>query len=145
MTDPAADIVIAEDDGGLAAAIEAALLSALRTSLPQATNSAFVLTAKDAGGDLVGGLTASTAYGWLLIKTLWVAKEHRGRGLGGDLVGAAETRGRQTGCHGAWLDTSSPAAARFYARQGYETFGELANRPGQQPESHRRRFMRKTL
>lgn len=48
--------------------IEAQLLQSLRSALPQGENSAFVLSARNPEGVLVGGLVASTSYGWLLTK-----------------------------------------------------------------------------
>ena len=138
-------ITVAEDDTSIAGHIDGELTRALRGALPQAENASFVLSARDAQGTLVGGVTASTSYGWLLVKMLWVAETHRGRGLGHDLMERAEERARQAGCHAAWLDTSSPEAMRFYSGLGYAPFGELANTAGQHPETHRRWFMKKML
>jgi GNAT superfamily N-acetyltransferase len=141
-------ITITEDSGELASQIEAALLRDLRAHLPQSLNTGFTLVARAgeaAHAELVGGLSASTAYGWLLIKTLWVSEAQRQRGIGAQLMHAAEAKGRALGCHAAWLDTSNPQAHAFYLKLGYSVFGELANDPGQQPETHRRWFMRKDL
>lgn len=140
-----ATITIAEDDPKLAGTIEAELLRSLRATLPQSDNQGFLLSARSEDGNLAGGLTASTSYGWLLIKTVWVAEAQRGRGLGSALMDKAEMKARDLGCHGAWLDTSSPDAMRFYEWLGYETFGQLSNAPGQTPETHRRWFMKKAL
>lgn len=145
MAPPDATVTIAEDDPKLAGTIEAELLRALRATLPQSDNDGFVLSARSEDGELVGGLTASTSYGWLLVKTLWVAETQRGKGLGRALMDKAETKARDLDCHGAWLDTSSPDARRFYERLGYETFGQLSNATGQTPETHRRWFMKKAL
>ncbi|WP_299615756.1 GNAT family N-acetyltransferase [Pelagibius sp.] len=129
----------------VAETVETELLKALHAAQPQAENASFVLAARDPQGALVGGLTGTTSYGWLLVKTLWVDETQRGQGLGRALMDRAEERARQARCHGAWLDTSNPDAMAFYARLGYELFGELANTNGQQPTGHRRWFMRKTL
>ena len=138
-------ITIAEDDVSISQRIHAELTTALRGALPQAGNTSFALSARDAEGTLVGGLTAATSYGWMLVKTIWVDEAFRGQGLGRDLMERAEQKARKIGCHGAWLDTSSPEAMRFYAGLGYASFGELANAAGQHPESHRRWFMKKRL
>jgi GNAT superfamily N-acetyltransferase len=90
-------------------------------------------------------LVGSTSYGWLLVKMLWVAEELRGQGFGARLMTQAEIIARSRGCHGAWLDTSSARAERFYTRLGYEPFGILINGPGQQPQGHRRAFLAKRL
>ncbi len=132
-------------DAADAELIENALLETLRSELPQATNASFVLTLKDSVGAIVGGLTASTSYGWLLIKVLWVAEEHRGSGLGRQLVEAAERKAGDYDCHSAWLDTSHPGAMRFYLTLGFEVFGELSNAEGKFPEGHSRWFLKKSL
>jgi len=145
MARPDATVTIAEDDPKLAGTIEAELLRSLRATLPQSDNQGFLLSARSEDGDLAGGLTASTSYGWLLVKTVWVAESQRRNGLGRMLMDEAEKKARDLGCHGAWLDTSSPDAMRFYQRLGYETFGRLSNATGQAPETHRRWFMKKAL
>ncbi len=136
---------IEDGDAQTAQQIEAALLASLRQNLPQATNSSMVLCLRDAQGALIAGLTASTSYGWLAVKTLWVSDAHRQQGLGQRLMNEAEARARRLGCHGAWLDTSSPQAQAFYARLGYTAFGLLANEAGHVTPSHRRWFMSKTF
>ena len=139
------DIRIEDADPTVAERIESELLASLQDSLVQAENASFVLAARSRQNALVGGLTASTSYGWLLIKVLWVDDAQRRQGVGRLLVEEAEARGRNLGCHSAWLDTSNPQAKTFYETLGYEVFGELANDAGQFPESHRRWFLKKTL
>lgn len=136
-------IVHSDDDPGLSRLIETELLKSLRTGAPQAVNAGFVLAARDAGDILQGGLTASTSYGWLLIKTLWVRAECRSQGVGRSLMREAEARGRAMGCHGAWLDTSSADAKRFYEKLGYEPFGVLTNEGDRKPQPHSRWFMKR--
>lgn len=137
-----------ETDAGSAAVsdfVETELLHALAASNVQSQNARIVLSIRDDANAIVAGVTASTAYGWLLIKTLWVRGDQRGNGLGRRLMLAVETRGKELGCHGLWLDTSSRDAKAFYEAQGFETFGELSNMPDQFPGDHRRWFMRRTL
>lgn len=145
MTRPTVDIVNSDNDPDTANTVEIELLRSLHEALPQAKNTSFVLSTKSTDGDLVGGLTASTSYGWLLIKTLWVSAAYRHKGLGRALMNAAESKAQSIGCHSAWLDTSTPDAVRFYRKLGFETFGELTNSTGQHPETHRRWFMKKPL
>lgn len=128
-----------------ASVIEANLLASLREERVQAINRSFVFTAEDDAGTLQGGLTASTSYGWLLIKTLWVDTGARGQGLGTLLIRRAEAQGRGLACHSAWLDTSSPDARIFYERLSYRVFGELSNSAERAPSTHHRWFMKKTL
>ena len=101
-------------------------------------NDGFVLAAKDEAGATIGGLIASTSYGWALIKVLWVSKDARQQGLGRSLMARGEQKAKELGCHAAWLDTSNPKAMKFYLKLGYEVFGELANSKEQFPPEHQR-------
>ena len=103
----------------------------------------FSIVARNAEGEILGGLIGGTSYGWLLVKMLWVADEARGQGLGTRIMALAEDVVRGRGCHGAWLDTSSRRARRFYEKLGYEAFGILENRDGERPEGHARFFLSK--
>ena len=133
------------DEDRVAADIESHLLAALAETNVQGRNEHFVLTAKSVQGDMVAGLTATTSYGWLLIKTLWVEDSQRGTGLGRRLVTAAEQKGMELGCANAWLDTSNPEAHGFYLKLGYSDFGVLENDETTLPPEHRRWFMKKRL
>jgi GNAT superfamily N-acetyltransferase len=96
---------------------------------------------RDDDGRLVGGLSGDTVWGWLQVKLLWVAAEHRGKGHGAKLLAAAEEEARRRGCHHALLDTFDFQARSLYERVGYEVFGTLDDFPS----GHRRFFMRKAL
>lgn len=139
-------ITTEEDPSGiLAVEVECKLLEALRQNVPSRDGNPLTLIAWDLQADMIGGLVGSTSYGWLLVKMLWVAEGLRGQGLGARLMAEAEIIARSRGCHGAWLDTSSARAERFYIRLGYEPFGTLTNGPGEQPQGHRRAFLAKRL
>ena len=138
-------VKILDAPSDLAVMVEAQLLHALRSDLPQGHNESFVLSAEDPQGVVIGGLVASTSYGWLLTKCLWVAEARRGQGFGLSLMAGAEEKAREIGCHGAWLDTSSPKAMNFYSKLGYTSFGQLTNSDAQYPPFHRRWFMSKLL
>jgi len=125
--------------------LEQALLQSLRDDLEQVENQSFALVVKSSAGELLGGITASSSYNWLLIKLLWVRESSRGQGLGKQLLEDAETHGIAIGCHGAWLDTSNPQARQFYVKQGYGEFGRLENASTQLPPSHRRWFLKKAF
>jgi GNAT superfamily N-acetyltransferase len=92
------------------------------------------------GENIVAGLAGGTYCGWLFIRYLWVSDALRGMGLGRDLMGAAEGRALERGCHSAWVDTFSFQAPGFYRKLGYDVFGEL-----DYPPSHRRFFLKKRL
>lgn len=129
----------------VAEAIERSLLVALAAENEQAINTSIVLEATNAWGDLLSGLTASTSYGWLLVKTLWVSEDSRNTGLGRRLLASAETEARRYNCHHVWLETSSPSARAFYQRCGFQEFGRLENGPDQSPPDHCRWFLKKAL
>jgi GNAT superfamily N-acetyltransferase len=134
-----------DPDGAFANEVEGKLLHALRQNVPPSDGKPLTLIARDLQGIMIGGLIGATSYGWLLVKMLWVAEELRGHGFGARLMAEAETIARSRGCHGAWLDTSSAKAERFYIRLGYAPFGVLTNGPGEQPQGHRRAFLAKRL
>lgn len=125
--------------------IEEKLLSALAKVNAQTNNASIVLTANNDDGELLGGITGATSYGWLLIKMLWVSEDKRRSGIGKQLVSSVENEGRALKCHSAWLDTSNAKARNFYLRLGYEDFGVLENGPNQVPSDHCRWFMKKAL
>lgn len=145
MNESAGQITISEDDPHIGSLIESELLAALRDDSPQAQNTNFALSARDAQSTLIGGLTATTSYGWLLIKTLWIKNTHRRQGVGASLVEFAQDKARRIDCHSAWLDTSSADAMQFYRRLGYSVFAELANGSDRFPPGHRRWFMKMSL
>jgi GNAT superfamily N-acetyltransferase len=78
---------------------------------------------------IVGGISGYTAWGWLYVQWLWVDAPQRGRGMAARMLEAAEAEAIARGCHGAFIDTFNPVAARAYERQGYSRFGELADFP----------------
>lgn len=94
-----------------------------------------------AGGKLVGGISGYTAWGWLYVQWLWLDEAHRGQGLAGKMLAAAETEAKARGCHGSYIDTFSPLALRVYQRAGYRPFGALPDFP----KGRTRTFLQKTL
>lgn len=138
-------IATTDDVGSVGPAIEAALLGELLPRYAETNYGRFAVVARDGAQETAAGLIASTSYGWLLIGALWVRPHLRRAGLGAAMMAAAEAEGRARACHGAWLDTSSDDARRFYERLGYSVFGSLRNGPGRPPEAHARWFLRKDL
>jgi GNAT superfamily N-acetyltransferase len=94
------------------------------------------LALRDAADALQGGLYGATMWGWLMIDGLWVAAELRGRGLGTQLLNAAEAIARTRGCRGVWLGTFDFQARAFYERRGYRVFAELPDFPAQHRHLH---------
>jgi GNAT superfamily N-acetyltransferase len=68
------------------------------------------------GETIVAGLAGETYFGWLFIKYLWVSGALRGRGIGRELVRAAEGRAIERGCHSAWVDTLQLPGARLLSQ-----------------------------
>lgn len=125
--------------------LEAKLLESIRSETEQSVNTSFELVERDNLGNIIGGLVASVSYSWLLIKIVWVDKEHRNKGIGAKLLVQAETQAVTLGSHSAWLDTSNPNALKFYTKMGYLPFAELKNTLKQIPANHQRWFMKKAL
>lgn len=96
---------------------------------------------RDPAGEIVGGISGYTAWGWLYVQWLWVAESLRGQSLAGRMLAAAEVEARARGCRGAYIDTFSPVALKVYQRGGYEPFGALADFP----PGRTRTFLQKAL
>jgi GNAT superfamily N-acetyltransferase len=92
-------------------------------------------------GQILGGLSGSTAWGWLHISLFWISEALRGKGYGKTLMEMAEQEALKRGCKKAHLDTFSFQALPFYQQIGYEIFGELAN----YPEGAKRFYLHKNL
>jgi GNAT superfamily N-acetyltransferase len=85
--------------------------------------------ARDEEGRVVAGISAYTAWGWLYVQWLWVDEKLRGQHMAGRMLEAAEIEAVSRGCHGAYIDTFNPKALKVYQRQGYQSFGKLADFP----------------
>jgi len=84
---------------------------------------------RDGRGNIVGGLTGGTYWGWLYIGRLWLVENVRGLGYGSRLLIEAEQEALKRGCHHAYLDTQDFQALRFYQKHGYTIYGELEDMP----------------
>lgn len=78
---------------------------------------------------VVGGLVASTYWGWLDVEHVWVAETMRGRGLGRLLLRTAEREAQARGCSRARLTTFHFQARAFYEKEGYRVVGALDDYP----------------
>ena len=97
--------------------------------------------ATDTQGQTIGVLTADLLWDWVYIDELWVSPDHRGEGLGRQLMQRAEAFAGEEGCSGVWLWTQSWQAEQFYSRLGYSEFTRFENFP----KGHSRIGFRKTL
>ncbi|WP_345867913.1 GNAT family N-acetyltransferase [Shewanella algae] len=109
------------------------LIDKLRTynhSYINETSQPLAAIARDSEGQLIGGVSGRSIYRQLLIEVVWVAKEHRGSGLGSRLMALCEQEAIKRGCLAAQLDTLSFQAPAFYAKQGFEVVGSVSGIPG---------------
>ena len=90
---------------------------------------------------LVGGLLGHTRWKWLYVAKLWVDERGRGKGIGTQLLAAAEELARTRGCTDASLDTFEYQARPFYEKLGYELFSTLDG----YPPGYRQFYLRKRL
>ena len=70
-----------------------------------------------------------TSFQWLFVELLFIPEALRNQGIGTQLLRTAEDEAKARGCLGAWLDTFSPDACRFYVQHGYKVFGAIADYP----------------
>ena len=87
------------------------------------------LVLRDTEGRICGGLLGHTRWHWLIISTLWIADEFRGKGYGKALLQRAEQIGRDRSCQSVATDTAGFQAIGFYLALGYTPFGELLDYP----------------
>ncbi len=90
-------------------------------------NSPFHLESRK--GNTVGGLAASTYWGWLDIEDFHLPEELRGSGLGSKILKMAEDLAAQRGCSRCHLTTYNFQAKGFYERRGYVVVGKLEDCP----------------
>ena len=136
--DVAIDSVVSDAEEAL---IVRGLLAFNETRLGPADNQPVKFVARDADGNVVGGLLGHTRWRWLYIAKLWIDATVRGQGIGTKLMAAAEELARSRGCTDVSLDTFDFQARPFYERLGYELFGTLEGYP---PDS-RQYYLRKSL
>jgi GNAT superfamily N-acetyltransferase len=87
------------------------------------------LVARDETGTVQGGLKGYTFFTWSFVSWLWVDENHRGKGLGSDLLDRMEAIARNRNCRGIYLDTFTFQAPSFYQKLGYQEFGRLDDIP----------------
>ena len=79
--------------------------------------------------EIVGGLWAHSAVGWLFVDLLFVPEQLRRKGLGTALLRDAEAIALRRGDIGVWLSTGSFQAPGFYEKLGYGCFGTHPDYP----------------
>ncbi|KPL93561.1 GNAT family N-acetyltransferase [Vibrio splendidus] len=76
---------------------------------------------KNNSGEVIAGATARSFGDWLLLDTLWVSDELRGRNIGSKILNEIEKAGIERGCKKCLLDTLNFQAMPFYEKHGYVT------------------------
>ncbi len=92
-------------------------------------------------GEVKGGLVGELHWGWLYIQILSVHTDLRGKGYGRSLMQSAEQYAKKEGCRGAWVNTFSFQAPKFYENLGYQEFGRIS----EYPEGNDRLFYQKAF
>ncbi|BCW90556.1 hypothetical protein sos41_37280 [Alphaproteobacteria bacterium SO-S41] len=85
----------------------------------------YVVSVRDAKGEVRGGFLVEVYYESAFLKWAWVDPKLQRRGLGNALMAAAEDEARRRGALNLWLDTFSFQARPFYEKLGYKVFGTL--------------------
>jgi GNAT superfamily N-acetyltransferase len=76
-------------------------------------------------GAVIGGISARTSLGMLVINLVYLPPSLRGGGAGRVMMAAAEQEAVARGCHSAMVQTLSFQAPGFYEKLGYRAFGRL--------------------
>lgn len=101
----------------------------------------FFTFARNEANEVVGGIRATCYWNTLHIELLWLDESCRGKGVGSDLIHAAETFAKEKGCEKAFVETTSWQAKPFYQKNGYEHIATLNDRP----KGHASHYLTKTL
>jgi GNAT superfamily N-acetyltransferase len=80
-------------------------------------------------GRLIAGIEGFTWGGYARIDYLWVHETLRGKGIGTQLLAAAEHEARQRACVKVTLDTHSFQAPDFYRALGYREVATTRDTP----------------
>jgi predicted N-acetyltransferase YhbS len=100
-----------------------------------------LILARDNNKRVVGGLNGEMYLGWLYIENLAVDERFADKGLGSQLLQAAEAEAKKRRCFAVYVDVLSFQGLPFYQKQGYQVFGELKDFP----VGHSRFFLCKQL
>lgn len=89
----------------------------------------FAAVQENRAGEVEAGICGYTWGGCCYVTYLWVSESSRGKGLGSELLGAAERHAREKRCRLVLLASHSFQAPEFYARRGYEPVARVNDHP----------------
>jgi GNAT superfamily N-acetyltransferase len=89
----------------------------------------FTAVHEDGSGAIEAGISGYTWAGCCFVSYLWVAAPSRGKGLGSNLLEAAERHARERRCRLVLVSSHSFQAPEFYARKGYEPMAHINDHP----------------
>jgi N-acylglucosamine-6-phosphate 2-epimerase len=84
---------------------------------------------RDENGQILGGLSGCTYWGWLTIGLMWLDERLRGQSYGTQIVALAEEEAQRRGCTHSRVTTYSFQARGFYEKLGYRVVGQLDDFP----------------
>lgn len=101
----------------------------------------FAVFARDDANAVAGGIRAVAYWDWMCVELLWLREDTRGQGIGGRLLGAAESFAMDNGFFQVRIETTSFQALGFYQKLGYSVFGQLDDFPS----GHTTYYLKKLL
>ena len=87
------------------------------------------IAARDASGEVRGGLVGGTYLGWLSVQMVSLDESLRGQGHGATLMRLAEEEAVRRGCPRVFLETLDFQALPFYEKLGYVVHSRLEGFP----------------
>jgi GNAT superfamily N-acetyltransferase len=87
--------------------------------------SEFIIGARNARGEFLGGFYCQVYFETVFLKWAWVSDTARRTGIGRALMDKAEKESRLRGAVVMYLDTFSFQARPFYQKLGFTVFGTL--------------------
>ncbi|WP_113626649.1 GNAT family N-acetyltransferase [Pectobacterium peruviense] len=81
------------------------------------------------GDHVVGRIVGSIFFNYLQIEMIVVDDRCHGKGIGGELLAAAEKMASEEGCVFVYLESMSFNAPGFYEKKGYKIIEKVENSP----------------